>query len=133
MLSIEHCSHCMLHKNFYYWNLSILPIFFQFFFLNHPESIKKLCFSDLLKGLIRNIWIEWVNDVIEKIFSVINRSRSSRGILTKRCSENMQQIYRRIPMPKCDFNKVAKQLYWNHTSAWVFPCKFATYFENIFL
>ena len=25
----------------------------------------------------------------------------SRGVLTKRCSENMQQIYR-----KCDFNKV---------------------------
>ena len=27
------------------------------------------------------------------------------------CSENMQQIYRRMPMPKCNFNKVAKQLY----------------------
>ena len=26
-------------------------------------------------------------------------------------SENMQQIYRRTHMPKCDFNKVAKQLY----------------------
>ena len=24
------------------------------------------------------------------------------------CSENMQQIYRRTPMPKCDFNKVTK-------------------------
>ena len=31
----------------------------------------------------------------------------SRGVLKKRCSENMQQIYRRTPMPKCDFNKVA--------------------------
>ena len=29
------------------------------------------------------------------------------GVLRKRCSENMQQIYRRTPMPKCDFNKVA--------------------------
>ena len=34
-----------------------------------------------------------------------------RGVLKKRCSEKMQQIYRRTPMPKCDFNKVAKQLY----------------------
>ena len=34
-----------------------------------------------------------------------------RGVLRKRCSENMQQIYRRTPMPKSDFNKVAKQLY----------------------
>ena len=33
-----------------------------------------------------------------------------RGILRKRCSENMQQIYRRTPMPKCDFNKVATLL-----------------------
>ena len=44
----------------------------------------------------------------------------------------MQQIYRRTPMPKCDFNKVAKQLYWNHFSAWVFSCKFAAYFWKAF-
>ena len=42
----------------------------------------------------------------------------------------MQQIHRRTPMPKCDFHKVAKQFYWNDTSAWVFPCKFAAYFQN---
>ena len=35
----------------------------------------------------------------------------SRGVPKKRCSENMQQIYRRTPMPKCDINKVALQLY----------------------
>ena len=52
--------------------------------------------------------------------------------LKKRCSENMQQIYRRAPMPKCDFNNVSKQLYWYRISAWVFSCKFAAYFENTF-
>ena len=31
-----------------------------------------------------------------------------RGVLKKSCSENKQQIYRRTPMPKCDFNKVTK-------------------------
>ena len=35
-------------------------------------------------------------------------------------------------MPKCGFNKVAKQLYWNHISAWVFSCKFAAFFQNTF-
>ena len=30
-----------------------------------------------------------------------------RGVLRKMCSEYMQQIYRRTPMPKCGFNKVA--------------------------
>ena len=36
-------------------------------------------------------------------------------------------------MPKYDFNKIAKQLYYNHTSAGVFSCKFAGYFQNTFL
>ena len=44
--------------------------------------------------------------------SKIIQKQPSRGVLKKRRSENMQQIYRRTPMPKYDFNKVAKQLYW---------------------
>ena len=35
------------------------------------------------------------------------QKQPSRGVLRKRCSENMQQIYMRTPMPKCDFNKFA--------------------------
>ena len=34
----------------------------------------------------------------------------------------MQQIYRKTSMQKCGFNKVALQIYWNHTSKWVFFC-----------
>ena len=44
----------------------------------------------------------------------------------------MQQIYKRTPMSKCEFNRLTKQLYWNRTSAWVFSCKFAAYFQNTF-
>ena len=44
----------------------------------------------------------------------------------------MQQIYTRTPMPKCDLNKVALQLYSNRTSAWAFSCKFAAFFQNNF-
>ena len=43
--------------------------------------------------------------------NVIVQKQPFRGVLEKRCSENMQQIYRRTPMPKYDFNKVALQLY----------------------
>ena len=32
------------------------------------------------------------------------QKQPSRGVLKKRCSENMQPIYRRTPMPKYDFN-----------------------------
>ena len=39
------------------------------------------------------------------------QKQPSRGVPRKKCSENVQQIYRRTLMPKCDFNKVAKQLH----------------------
>ena len=39
------------------------------------------------------------------------QKQPSRGVLKKRCFENMQQIYRRISMLKCDFNKIDFQ--WN--------------------
>ena len=35
------------------------------------------------------------------------QKQPSIGVLRKRCPENMQQIYRRTSMEKCDFNKVA--------------------------
>ena len=35
---------------------------------------------------------------------VIVKKQSSTGVLRKRCSENMQQIYRKTPMPKFHFN-----------------------------
>ena len=65
---------------------------------------------------------------IKNIVSISwDQKQPSRGVLGKRCSENMQQIYRRTPMPKYDFNKLAKQ-----TSAWVLSCKFAAYFQRPF-
>ena len=33
------------------------------------------------------------------------KKQPPRGALKKRSSKNMQQIYRRTPIPKCDFNK----------------------------
>ena len=47
-----------------------------------------------------------------KVTSAIKHQKEPlRGVPRKRCSENMQRIYRRTPVPKCDFNKVALQLY----------------------
>ena len=70
----------------------------------------------------KNFEFEWNN----------MQKQPSRSVLSKTYSENMQQIYRRTPMQKCDFNKVAKQLHWTHTSVWVFSFKFAAYFQNTF-
>ena len=50
--------------------------------------------------------------IMHSFASLVNLQKQlTRGVLRKRCSENMQLIYRRTPMPKCDFNKVAKKLY----------------------
>ena len=53
---------------------------------------------------------------------LIWQKHPDRDVLIKRCSENMQQIYMRMSMWKCNFNKVALQLYGNHTSAWGVIC-----------
>ena len=55
----------------------------------------------------------------------------SRSVLRKTYSENVKQIYKRTPMPRCDFNKF--QFYWNCTLTWVFSSKLTAYFQNTFL
>ena len=67
-----------------------------------------------------------------KTFENLWQKQPSRDVLRKGCSENMQQIYRRKPIPKCDFNKVALQLYSNPSSVWVLSCKFAACFPHTF-
>ena len=53
------------------------------------------------EGLTYTIW-----------WNIIIQKQPPRGALSKRCSVNMQQVYRRIPMPKCDFNTVANTSRW---------------------
>ena len=68
-------------------------------------------------------------DLRNDYFSLMLRSSHPEVFLEKGVLKNMLQIYRRTPMPECE---VAKQLYWNGTSAWVFSCKFAAYLLNTF-
>ena len=65
-----------------------------------PEESIDICTNTLSEGL-----------------SKICKKQSFKGVLRKMCSENMQKIYWRTPMLKCDFNKVAKKLYLNHIFA----------------
>ena len=46
-----------------------------------------------------------------KLTIVTKNKQPSASALKKRCSENMQQIYRRTLMLKCDFIKFAMQIY----------------------
>ena len=35
----------------------------------------------------------------------MDNQKQSPSVIRNRCSENMQHVYRRTPMPKCDFNR----------------------------
>ena len=108
---------------------------------NESLSCLKQHFSTEIRlGLIQSPFSQWhwklqaqVHYIFCNYYLILSyfQKQPFRGFLRKRCSENMQQNYRRSPMPKCDFNNVAFQLYWNRNSAWMF-CKFAAYFQNTF-
>ena len=48
----------------------------------------------------------WSVISIKLLWSRRLQKQPSRRVLRKRCSANMQQIYSRTPIPKCNFNKV---------------------------
>ena len=76
-------------------------IIIQYFFMRFICAFKKYRFASYADD----------NASYTEYDSIDQQKQPSRGVPRKRCSENMQQIYRRTTMPKCDFNKVAKQLY----------------------
>ena len=66
--------------------------YFNYYVLNWDSKNKFILEIDICNGLTIDI-----------------QTQPSRDILRERCSENMQQIYRKTPMTKCDFNKVGLQ------------------------
>ena len=48
--------------------------------------------------------------ISSNFWKCLSHKEPYRGVLRKMCSENMQQIYRRTPMPNCDFNKAIKAM-----------------------
>ena len=44
------------------------------------------------------------------MYKIQIKKQPTRVVPSKRCSEQMYQIYRETPMPKCDFSKVAATL-----------------------
>ena len=84
----------------------------------------RFCFRQktITTKIYRNtVYILWKLCILSNL--VKNQKQPFRGVFRKGCSDNTQQICRITPMPKCNFNKVALQLYWNHFSTSVFSWK----------
>ena len=106
-----------------FWSSAHFWWYFQFW-LNIPHN-----YFQILSFTLLGIFLFQMNRKFQKQPSSA-RSSPSEVFLRKRRSENMQQIYRKTTLPKCNFNKVANLLYWNCTLAWVFSCEFITYFQK---
>ena len=89
-------------------------------FLTDVVSLIKSIFQEM-KGIVKSQEIVKNYKPVEnpQTFSTIcnitnmtspwnDQKQTSRGVHWKMCSKNMQQIYRRTPMTKCNFNKVAE-------------------------
>ena len=57
-----------------------------------------------------DIYFAELTNIINYFFSEC-RSSEPEVFLGKRCFENMLQIYRTAPMPKCDLEKIALQFH----------------------
>ena len=70
---------------------------------------KKICICTCSLIIQKRTFNGWRTATV--VAKLIFQKQPSRGVLRKRYSENMQQIYRRTPMPMCDLNKVALQYF----------------------
>ena len=53
-----------------------------------------------------------------------SQNEPSRGVLIKRCSENMQQIYKRTPILKCGFNSyISVSVIWRFSMGVLYICR----------
>ena len=90
----------------------------QVFFCKFCKNFKNTYFEENLRTaassedfeIFKHIWtfIKLNNQCQLCIINQLVLKQHSRGVFTKRFSENRHQTYRRTPTPKCDFNKVAK-------------------------
>ena len=96
------------------------------------ENIKSVsvwwCLFIWIKQHLSNIWSSIHENVKQKkkrclykkrvsFDTCVKMRRKTSGLLIKTCSE---KICSKVPMLKCNFSKVALQLYWNYILAWTF-------------
>ena len=69
---------------------------------------------------------------LEDVFSKWEQKQSPRDVPRKGVLKICSKFTGEDPCGSAVPVKLLLQIYWNHTSAWVFSCKFAAYFQNSF-
>ena len=81
----------------FFFQVLEIKIFIQLLLFHHRFS---LCYFILVLGE-KEVFKRLKLSSFTKFINI--QKQPPRGVPRKRCSENMQQIYMRKPMPKCDF------------------------------
>ena len=106
---------------------NVMKIFMKVFYLSFS-------FRDMQIDSFALLALASIIVLLESTLNSLYQKQPSSGVLRKRCSENMQQIYSRTPMSKCDFNKVAcnfiEVTFWHGCSSVNFPQIFRTPFPK---
>ena len=86
----RNASHMQNHSTFFEfsWTKPFLKESYAILLKLHDLSMIKS------SAFLKLVWTELIPMSLQK--------QPSRSVLIKRCSENIQQSYRRTPMPKCD-------------------------------
>ena len=113
-------------ENLFFWKIMLL-LYSQFL-----KKLLKFAHFFIARCLDERFWDLLYFACLNSIQSIAIFRSSRPDVFLGRCSENVKQIYWRTRMLKSDFNKVSLQIYWNHTLALAFSCKFAAYFQNTF-
>ena len=93
------CIHCIVKLN----------IFLIYIYISYFDANLQNQFETNLKESTNSMDLSYRCSCIN-LYQYHKQKQPFRGVLRKRHSENMQQVYRRTPMPKCDFNKALRHV-----------------------
>ena len=86
--------------------------------------------NEMKSQLFWTVYTETCLAILQKKWWMSTASFRSRGVPAKRHPGKKQQTHRRTTTWKCDPNRVAMQLFWNHTSTRALPCESAASPQN---
>ena len=118
---------CKIDNYFTVLITHFMPLVSSDTYRKHQKTSGFLMFSRFIE---KTSGMKWVNAMTRCSLDSFIQKHPSRGVLIKRSSENMQQIYRRTSMTRLQSCKAT--LLKSHFGMGVFSCKFALYFLNTF-
>ena len=121
LIYFVNCTHsgtALIFRTLYPWLYEVYAHFLSWFFFSCMRvyacaHLVTLLISSFLRLLTYYLSLLCLLFILFRYWFYTWQEQPSKGALRKRCSENIQQIYRTTPMSKFDFDKVALQLYWN--------------------